>query len=232
MKTVLAMDVYTPISRVYCVPETLILDKGGITSIYGHGYSRVPVYVPNEEDPDDRTNITGFLMTRQLMVIDWDHNREISTLPLQRPVCVSARMNLVDLFEVLQKDGPLMTFVCARPDLANKALDAEKPVPVEAGLLGIVTLVDVMESILQDRIYDEGDIRDRDRAVATLTRWAATKLQSFVLKAYRKKQRQGSFSGSVSSVTSGSSPDKAPSGIEGGERMPLLIYDNGSSYTD
>ena len=51
----------------------------------------------------------------------------------------------------------------ARPDLANRALKAEKPIPVEAGLIGIISLVDIMESVLQDRIYDETDIRDRDK---------------------------------------------------------------------
>lgn len=50
-----------------------------------------------------------------------------------------------------------------------------------------------MESILQDRIYDESDIHDRDRAVATLTRWAATKLQSFARKKAYEKRRRESF---------------------------------------
>lgn len=194
MKTVHAMDVYTPYTSVYAVADNLVLDKATITTIYGHGYSRVPVYHANPADPSDRSEVLGFLITRQLMLIDWDHMREISTLPLQRPTCVSPRMNLIDLFEVLQKDGPMLTFVCARPDLANKALKSEKPIPVEAGLMGIITLVDVMESIIQDRIYDEGDIRERDRAVATLTRWAATKLQSFmrVTAARKKLERQRS----------------------------------------
>lgn len=193
MKTVLAMDVYTPTSHVYMVPDTLVLDKTTITGIYSHGYSRVPVYRPSDDHDDTcGAGILGFLITRQLMLIDWEHNRDMSTLPLQRPVCISPRMNLVDLFEVLQTDGPLMTFVCARPDLANKALREEKPIPIEAGLMGIITLVDLMESILQDRIYDEGDIRDRDRAVATLTRWAATKVQSFIVRAVRKRKRSSS----------------------------------------
>jgi metal transporter CNNM len=245
MKTVHAMDVYTPTASVYAVADNLVLDKPTITTIYGHGYSRVPVYHANPEDETDRTQVLGFLITRQLMLIDWDHKREVSTLPLQRPTCVSPRMNLIDLFEVLQKDGPMLTFVCARPDLANKALKSEKPIPVEAGLMGIITLVDIMESIIQDRIYDEGDIRDRERAVATLTRWAATKLQSFIRKtaAIKKleRQRSGSYQPSDSplllspnslSYEEMSPPKSLRAAIPSDERTPLLLSSptNGTAH--
>jgi metal transporter CNNM len=233
MKTQLAMDVYTPHSRVYSVPDNLILDKAAVTTIYGHGYSRVPVYhcsgENDKDDPSQKLAVLGFLITRQLMLIDWDHKRELSTLPLQRPVCVSPRTNLIDLFENLQKNAPLMTFVCVRPDLANKALAAEKPIPTEAGFMGIVTLVDIMESILQDRIYDEEDIKDRDRAVGTLTRWAATTLQNVLRKnaARKKEERRRLMSEGLLSPTSmmvhSAESLSAPNG--GNEQTPLLGQD-------
>lgn len=191
MKTRLAMDVYTPLKHVYAVPDDLILDRATITTIYSHGYSRVPVYRRNPHDEEDVSLYVGYLITRQLMLIDWADNRSIHTLPLTRPTCVSPRVNLVDLLRLLQTKGPLLTFVCARPDLANKALRQQGPIPVEAGLIGIISLVDIMESVLQDRIYDESDIRDRNNAVATLHRWAATKLQSFVRRR-RRLLRSGS----------------------------------------
>ena len=190
MKTRLAMDVYTPLSHVYAVAGSVVLDQSTISTIYGKGYSRIPVYRPNERDPKDKTAILGFLMTRQLMLIDWDDNRVVSGLPLQVPECVSPRMNLIDLLRILQTGGQLMAFVCARPDVANLALEVNTCLPPEAGFMGIVTLEDIMESLLQDRIYDESDIRDRDRAVATLQSWAATQLQSFVRNKRRKLQLQ------------------------------------------
>lgn len=186
MKTRLAMDVYTPFSHVYAVATNVILDQSTISTIYGKGYSRIPVYRHNKNDPKDKTAILGFLMTRQLMLIDWDDNREVGTLPLQVPECVSPRMNLIDLLRILQTGGQLMAFVCARPDVANIALEVNSSLPPEAGFMGIVTLEDIMESLLQDRIYDESDIRDRDRAVATLQSWAATQLQSFIRNKRRK----------------------------------------------
>eukprot|EP00977_Amphora_coffeiformis_P005960 scaffold1270_cov252-Amphora_coffeaeformis.AAC.2 len=191
MKTKLAMDVYTPLKHIYAVPDDMILDQTTITTIYSHGYSRVPVYRRNPQDDDDTTAVTGYLITRQLMLIDWDHKRQLGTLPLTRPKAVSPRMNLVDLLRLLQSNGPLLTFVCARPDVANRALQAHQPIPVEAGLIGIITLVDIMESVLQDRIYDESDVRDRHQAVATLHRWAASTLQSFVRRR-RRLIRSGS----------------------------------------
>ena len=141
-------------------------------------------------DEENKTAILGFLMVRQLMLIDWDHCREVSTLPLQRPKCVSPRMNLVDGLRLLRSQGSLMAFVCARPDLANRALQAERPIPVEAGYMGVVTLQDIMESLLQDRIYDEVDIKERDRAVTTLQRWAEAKLQDFITKAKNMRDKR------------------------------------------
>lgn len=184
MKTKLVLDVYTPLTKLFSIPETTILSKRKITELYAEGYSRIPVYEPDPIDDQATTHILGFLMTRHLIMVNWDHNRSLSTLELYRPNCVSPRTNLVDLLRIKQSGGHIMTFVCARPDLATRAMDNGLAIPSEAGFMGIVTMEDIMESLIQDRIYDENDIRDRDQAVATLTRWAATKLQEF----YRKKK--------------------------------------------
>lgn len=196
MKTRVATDVFTPRRHVYSIPDDLVLDRTEMTNIYAEGYSRVPVYrnTKGREDDINRSCLVGFLMTRQLMLIDWDHEREVKSLPMVRPDCVSPRRNLVDLLRLLRSGGSLMAFVCARPDLANRALLAERPLPVEAGFMGIITLEDILESILQTRIYDESDIRDRERAVSTLTRWAAEKLQSFARKSVAKRRGSASLS--------------------------------------
>lgn len=193
MKTKVATDVYTPLRHVYAIPDDLVLDRACMTEIYVQGYSRVPVYrnIPGRDKETNRACVIGFLMTRQLMMIDWDHERSVSTLPLVRPDAVSPRQNLVDLLKLLKSGGSLMAFVCARSDLANRALTAGRPLPVESGFMGIVTLEDILESILQTKIYDEFDIRDRDRAVAKLTKWAAEKLQSFARKSVAKRRFSG-----------------------------------------
>ena len=119
--TKLAMDVYTPFAHVYTLPHDLILDKASVTDIFSQGYSRVPIYDRHK----DESAFLGFLVTRHLMMIDWQDKREVSTLYLKRPTCVSPRTNLVDLLKVLQNDGPQMscTFVVVLPiDLIQESV--------------------------------------------------------------------------------------------------------------
>ena len=188
MRTRIALDVYTPLSKLYAIPEDLILTKETIFNIYNAGFSRVPVYRPNPLDPEDNTLILGFLMTRTLMMIDWEHERAVSTLnaALLQPDCISPRTSLVELLQTLREGGSLMAFVCARPDIASDALADGRPLPVEAGFMGVITMQDVFEFIIQDPVYDELDYKERERAVSTLQRWAATRLQ----KVFRRKQAQ------------------------------------------
>ena len=79
----------------------------------------------------------------------------------------------------------MLAFVCARPDLARQALDRGKPIPGEAGFMGLITLEDVLENILQTTIIDEEDQTDRNLASATLTHWAAQKIQ----ESYRRRKK-------------------------------------------
>ena len=83
-----------------------------------------------------------------------------------------------------------MAFVCARPDVASRAMDNGNPIPGEAGFMGLVTLEDVLESVLQETIIDEEDQTDRNLASATLTRWAAEKIQkNFRRRKLARQQR-------------------------------------------
>jgi hypothetical protein len=129
-----------------------------------------------------------------------------------------------------------MAFVCARPDVAMKALKIKQPIPAEAGFMGIITLEDVMECILQDHINDEWDVRDRDRAVATLQKWAANKLKHFI----RKKQLKGKLKRQRSSRSSPGMKKSAAAATASisitadGDRTPLLQAGGShvGSYTD
>ena len=215
LKTMCALDVYTPIRQIYAVPNDLELSKQNIAEIYGQGYSRVPVYDPQGKDC---LAMVGILMTRQLIMIDWDDERTVSSLPIYIPPCVSPRMNLIRLLHLLREGGSLIAFVCAGPHIAERALEDGRAIPPEAGFMGLVTLQDVFESVIQERIYDEEDVSERNLASAVLTNWAATVLQRFA----KRQQLKRANSVDSSAYQSQSGPREDNDRVLTHEGTPLL----------
>jgi metal transporter CNNM len=157
MSTKVALDVFTPIRDVFSVPADMVLTEANLVKIYAAGFARVPVYLPG----DNPLAICGILMTRYLIVVNsassTEAGRSVSTLPLRIPQCVPPDMALVDLLNLLQHGGRNasagghLALVCARPYVAMAALAQPGGcVPEDAGLMGIVTLEDVLEMLLQE----------------------------------------------------------------------------------
>jgi metal transporter CNNM len=200
LKTKTANDIYTPLSKVSAVEIDTILDDDTIASIYACGHSRIPVYMPTYDSEGDKTEdisaITAILLTRQLMLVDSDDQRKVSSLPLFEPICVSSDVSLIDLLNVFKHRGggphhaasttqePQTTknfgrashlaVVCMNPALANQALDNRLPIPKEACVLGIVTLEDIIEQLVQDSIvdeYDRNEYKAEQRARNAFQKW-------------------------------------------------------------
>ncbi|CAB9505450.1 Metal transporter CNNM4 [Seminavis robusta] len=160
LKTKTAMDICLSWHKVFCIPSDMILDETNIFTIYASGYSRVPVYVNN-----DRKQVQGILLTRHLMVVnskkDGSKMPTPSDLALHRPRCIPPDTNLSDLISLFQSGTnatlSLMALVCARPHIGNKALEEGRAIPDKASLMGVCTLEDVLEALLQQQIYDEMD---------------------------------------------------------------------------
>ena len=123
--------------------------------------------------------ITGVLKTKQLIVVDPNDQRSVSSMPLQEPWCVSPEMNMIDLLNIFQhgrrgKRGGHLAIVCRDPKLARSALGQGQPIPNDADVLGIITLEDVIEVLLQEPIFDESDaieVAEMNRAKWAIGRW-------------------------------------------------------------
>ena len=191
MKSKKAIDCYTPMRKVFTIPSDMVLNQRNVVSIYSRGFSRVPVYIPSaskdaSEDEPAHKAICGVLITKQLIVVNTSDERVVSTMPLLQPLCISPSTNLVDLINIFQAGGTdttkggHMVFLCARPDEANAALDKGTPIPPSAGMMGVITLEDVLEELLQEEILDELDKKE----VESMRRaqWAAVKWRRFVKK--------------------------------------------------
>ena len=161
MKTRCAMDLLKSYRKVFSVSFDTVLDEAAIVRIFSSGYSRIPVY-----EERNKARIRGILMSRQLILVNKNDPRPLSSLPLHIPQCVGPETNLVELVNLFQTGGTVrraghMALVCARPDIGNAALEEDKSLPDEAGLMGIITLEDVLEAILSAQILDEMDAAGR-----------------------------------------------------------------------
>jgi hypothetical protein len=205
MQTKVALDVFTSMRNVFCIPSDMLLTERNMVKIYASGYSRIPVY----QAELGRHAILGTLVTRLLIVVNPREARPVSTLPLRTPRCVGPAMPLVDLLNMMQSGGKGSTgghlaLVCARPSLGDRgenvcrtvyiyaprmlrlrhscqnrvscsnilkiiheqfnslsAFSRNEPLPETAGLLGVITLEDCLEMLLQEQIYDEMDKREQ-----------------------------------------------------------------------
>lgn len=228
LKTTTARDVCTKLRNAYTIPHDMVLDQQNVARIYGVGYSRVPVYLRNPRRPRDPSAIIGILMTRQLIMIDTDHRRKVGSLPLYIPTCISPNDNMIDLLHIFQSGsmgnkGGHMAIVCEKPTVAQAALERHHPIPPEAKIIGIVTLEDVIEELIQEPIYDEGDRKEREAMERAV--WAWTKWRIFV-KRRRKQRDQGGLGASPSSnVARLSEPPETISSGEANEEESLLNHD-------
>jgi CBS domain containing-hemolysin-like protein len=165
-----AADLVISHRKIFSISYDTELNDQMIAHIYSSGYSRVPVY-----RGDDPKKICGILMTRQLILVKATDQKKVSDLPLLlSPRCIGPDMDLLELVNLFQTGGGCaigrtrrsaghMAIVCARPDVANAALqaDGDAPIPKAAGLMGIITMEDVLEALLQEQIYDEMDAAGR-----------------------------------------------------------------------
>lgn len=177
MKTKTTIDMFTPLNRMFAVPENLILNEDSVVDIFSSGYSRIPVYEQNPLKPNSQTSIKGILIAKHLIVVNMSEERPLLTMPLLIPPYVSPKMNLVQLANLFQtgRSGHF-ALVCARPNVANVSLRNGNAVPAEAGVMRITTLEDVLEELLQEKIHDENDQMEKE--VEKIALWVSESKKS------------------------------------------------------
>ena len=65
----------------------------------------VPTYDSNGGKTEDISSITAILLTRQLMLVDSDDQRKVSSLSFFEPICVGSDVSLIDLLNVFKHRG-------------------------------------------------------------------------------------------------------------------------------
>ncbi|XP_029669173.1 metal transporter CNNM4 isoform X2 [Formica exsecta] len=147
-------DVMTRIEDVYMLNYNAVLDFETVSEIMKSGFSRIPVY------EDVRTNIVTMLYIKDLAFVDPDDNMPLKTLCqfYQNPCNFIFEDVTLDIMFKQFKEGHKghMAFV----QRVNNEGEGDPFYEV----IGLVTLEDVIEELIQAEIIDETDVFTDNRS--------------------------------------------------------------------
>ncbi|CAH0485358.1 unnamed protein product [Peronospora farinosa] len=167
-----ARSIMTPADEVFMAPFSAVLDWVLVHSILASGFSRVLVHGASLND------IIGTIHVKDFIFVDPKENTLLSSFfqifgRSIRSVDPDCRLStLLHAF----KSGSARLVLVKQPQTTNVSHDMHT-------LLGIVTLEDVLEEILQTEILDERDISDR--------RSSDSERKQFLLRRFDEGRRLG-----------------------------------------
>ncbi|OEH73886.1 cbs domain multi-pass transmembrane [Cyclospora cayetanensis] len=174
-------DFLVPLDEVYQLERSTKLTPNVMMQILRRGHSRIPIY------EGDRHNIRGILLVKSLICIDPGAGLTVGDVmdtkafrSYSRPLFVSPSINPYTLLNAFQESRCHLAFVT--PDFLayGEAWRDERSPPPDANLLGIVTMEDVIEQLLQADIMDEFDRKkETSRFAATRPTGGTLPLGSF-----------------------------------------------------
>lgn len=153
LKNVKAQDVMTRIEDVFMLPINCKLDRETIRKIIEKGYSRIPVY-----EFDDRKQICALILAKDLALLDPDDHTPIAEMLMH------CKHPLIFIDDETTLDVALNEFKTGKSHMAVVRQiydDGETDKYYEA--IGVVTLEDVIEEVLQVEINDETDTLSDNR---------------------------------------------------------------------
>jgi len=137
----LTKDVMTPISKCYTLSINAVLDFNTVCDIRGQGYSRIPVY------DEEKDKIKHVILVKDLLYVDPDD------APSMKNICALYGKAFITATQNEPLNKLLEGFKSG--EKGHLAVIQDE---VTGCVIGIVTLEDIIEEILQDDIRDEDDI--------------------------------------------------------------------------
>ncbi|KAI9595902.1 hypothetical protein BDF19DRAFT_440516 [Syncephalis fuscata] len=131
-----AGDIMTPVEDIFMLSVDSCLDRALLTQIVETGHSRIPVF------EGQRDNIVGILLSKSLILLDPDDATPTSSVRFNIVNKVNVATPAFDLLNAFQEGKSHMSVV--EDDQQN--------------IVGIITLEDVIEELIQEEIVDETDV--------------------------------------------------------------------------
>ncbi|CAE6936687.1 MAM3 [Symbiodinium sp. KB8] len=139
-----SQDGMTPIDRVQSLAADAVLDANTLDWIMRSGYSRIPVHENGQP-----TTFLGYLLVKKLITLRPEDAWPVSTQRLNPLVMVLEDQPLYKILDVFQTGQTHMALVYPKGTALGSS-SAATP-------LGILTLEDVLEELINEEIVDETD---------------------------------------------------------------------------
>ena len=178
-------DVMTPLPNCYFLSEDTLLDAQTIMDILSHGHTRIPVTRTGSAD-----DVYAVLFCKDLLGIGFERNARLKDVldtfgATQRVVRVSRAMKLNETMDICKQTRQHLVLVCSEADFAKSAGEG-------APVIGLATMEDLIEELIQDEIidYDDAWHYDRQTAPAPAPNGAAAKQRHVTKKVAVKNASQ------------------------------------------
>jgi len=123
-------DIMTPMNDVFTMSADTILDEKMMDTILSQGYSRIPIYAP--ENP---RNFIGMLLVKILITYDPEDCMRVRDFSLATLPETAPRTSCLDIVNFFQEGKSHMVLISDFPGQ-------------DRGALGVVTLEDVIEELI------------------------------------------------------------------------------------
>ncbi|MES1914415.1 MAG: hypothetical protein MHM6MM_006492 [Cercozoa sp. M6MM] len=152
MRSKTVRDVLTPLDKVQMLDETRLMNHDAMADLLAHGHSRIPVY------KDFRNNIQGFLLTKRLIAVNPADARPARDFVHRDPIVVHPDTPLLQVLNTFQRGTSHLALVSPEVHLVQYAMrHRDRDIPPSVKILGIVTIEDIFEELIQEEIIDETD---------------------------------------------------------------------------
>merc|ERR1719215_1492881 len=115
------------------------------------GHSRLPVF------QGDKHNVRGFILAKTMIVVSPDGRSTVQDLGSTPLVLVKPDIPMLDLLNKFQADRCHIALVTNDTDAVRRAWGENSVIPPDVHMMGIITLEDIIELLIQEEIYDEHD---------------------------------------------------------------------------
>ncbi|OII76251.1 hypothetical protein cand_006490 [Cryptosporidium andersoni] len=161
MATKNLLDISVPLEEVYMLPIDAKLDRLLMEDILRVGHSRIPIY------SNSRHNIKGLLLVKSLITIDPEDEVTIKSLIESKlskryiiePIFASPYANPYDALNIFQQGRCHIAILTHYVEEYTLATQTNNSVPSQCEILGIATLEDIIEELIQEEIVDEFDMK-------------------------------------------------------------------------